>query len=70
MKQHTFKNSSQVKEIRYFETSFILEIDFTSGKSYEYFEVPPEVFDEAIKTESIGKIINSNVKNKFNYKPL
>jgi len=68
MKQHIFENSSQVKCIRYFDDSKTLEIDFVTGKTYQYYEVPESTYEAALMSESIGKFVNSNVKTVFEYK--
>lgn len=70
MKQHVFEKSSQVNCIRYFDDTKILEIDFKQNKVYQYFDVPETVYEAALSAESIGKFINQNVKNKFEYKQI
>lgn len=68
MKQHNFPNSSQVNTIRYFNDTHTLEIDFKSGKTYQYNEVPETVYEGCCAAESIGKYINEHVKKAFTYK--
>ena len=68
MKQKVFENSSQVKAIRYFSGSKTLEIDFVSGKTYQYYEVPESTYESALISESIGKFVNQHVKPVFEYK--
>ena len=70
MKQHVFTKSSQVKAVRYFADTQILEIDFVTGKTYQYFEVPESVYEGCVTAESVGKYINQHVKNIYNYQPL
>lgn len=67
MKQHTFDNSKQVKVIRYFDDTQILEIVFIGNKTYQYYNVPETIYEGALTAESIGKYVNEHVKNKFEY---
>jgi hypothetical protein len=70
MKQHTFKNSSQVKTVRYFDAEQILEIEYVSNKTYQYFGVPESVYEGCLTATSIGKYVNSEVKTKYEYKQI
>lgn len=64
----TFDNSSTVNHIRYLQDQKILEVTFTTRKVYRYFSVEPEKWNEAIKAESIGKFLNTEIKGKHEYK--
>jgi hypothetical protein len=70
MKQHTFANSSQVKTVRYFDAEQILEIEYVTNKTYQYFQVPESVYEGCLSAESVGKYVNSNVKGKYEYKQI
>lgn len=70
MKHHVFENSSQVKAIRYFDDTKTLEVDFVTGKTYQYYEVPETIYEAALAAASIGKFINANVKSIFQYKQI
>lgn len=65
-----FTNSSQVSAIEYFPTDKRLEVLYVQGKRYTYAEVPQEVWEAALKAESIGKFLNSEVKGKFQYRQI
>jgi len=42
-----------------------LFVQFKNGKSYIYTEVSPEVLQQAVEAESIGKFINSHITKKY-----
>ena len=42
-----------------------LKVGFTSGKSYEYKDVPQEIFEAFKNSESKGKYFAKYIKNKF-----
>ena len=50
--------------------SRVLEIQFESGRIYQYFNVPEDVFDEMLKAESKGKYFNSNIRGKYTYQEI
>jgi hypothetical protein len=60
-------SSSNVSEVGYDEGSRTLEVLFTNGSTYQYFDVPPQIYVELIQTSSIGMYLNSNVKGHFRY---
>jgi KTSC domain len=44
-----------------------LSVVFHTGKEYNYYDVPLKVYERLQKADSIGKFINSEVKNKFKH---
>lgn len=59
--------STNVSEIGYDEERRILEIVFSSGGIYQYFEVPPQVYQELMNSGSIGQYLNSAIKGAYRY---
>ena len=59
--------SSNVAEVGYDENSRILEVLFMSGGTYQYFDVPPQIYGELMQSSSIGGYLNANVKGNFRY---
>ena len=47
----------------YAEGKKILEIEFSSGEVYHYFDVPKELFIGLLNAESAGKFFNTRIKN-------
>lgn len=63
-------NSSNVNRTKYMAESKILEVEFKGGKTYHYADIPLDVWDKLVAAESVGKFINSEVKNKFTVTPV
>lgn len=61
--------SSQLDFIRYEESTRTLQAEFKKGKKYNYYNVPVEVWNEALKAESIGRFMNEKIKGNFEFKP-
>lgn len=43
----------------------ILKIVFTSGFTYDYYNVPKEVYEDFLKSDSIGKYFHKFIKNDY-----
>ncbi len=59
--------SSNISEIGYDEERRILEVLFHSGSVYQYFDVPPQVYQELINAGSVGQYLNANIKGNYRY---
>jgi hypothetical protein len=59
--------SSNIAEVGYSDQDQVLELLYTSGLTYQYFEVPRRVFEELLQAESIGRYVNANIKGHFRY---
>jgi KTSC domain len=60
-----FLVSSTIKSVEYDEGARELDITFTSGKRYRYFNVPLEIYAELLDAGSKGKFFNDNIKGAF-----
>lgn len=69
-KMFTDSQSSNVREISYYPRLKNLEIVFKGGSRYEYFDVPQETFDNALKAESIGKFFADKIKRVYQYRQM
>ena len=47
-----------------------LDLEFRSGATYRYFDVPEAVFQGLIAAESKGAYFNRNLRNRFPYQRL
>lgn len=65
--QKTFTDSTNVKQIRYSEEQKIMQVTFTSGTTYQYFDVSPRTWDAALQASSIGTFISNSIKGKYKY---
>jgi len=62
--------SSNIKEGKYNRTTKKLQILFNSGSTYEYDDVPHEVFAELNIADSQGKFFNANISKNYTYRKL
>lgn len=44
-----------------------LEVEFTTGTVYQYFDVPERVFGELMAAESKGSFFNRQIRDRFRY---
>ena len=59
--------SSNLSRIRYDEDTCTLEIEFHSGRVYQYFDVPLQIFEELRDADSHGKFFNAQIKGHYRY---
>lgn len=59
--------SSTIAEVGYDADSRVLEVLFTNGRIYQYFEVPERVFDELLRAGSVGQFFNTDVRSAYRY---
>ena len=59
--------SSNIAEVGYDENSRVLEVQFTGGIVYQYFDVPPQIYAEMMQAGSAGQYLNANIKGNFRY---
>lgn len=62
--------SSNIAAIGYDPESRTLQVDFKTGKRYQYQNVPPEIFAEFQAADSVGKYFAASIKNEFLSVPL
>ena len=55
--------SSNIKSVGY--EDHVLEIEFNSGGIYKYLEVGPTVYEEFLKSSSLGKYFHKFIKGNF-----
>ena len=56
--------SSALRSVGYDQEQQTLEIEFTNGAVYRYFDVPPEVYRGLMAAESHGRYFHQHVRNK------
>lgn len=59
--------SSNIAEIGYDEPSRTLEVLFLNGGLYQYFDVPPQVYQELMRASSHGQYLNAQIKGRYRY---
>ena len=60
-------DSSNVSAIGYDEDSQTLQVEFNSGATYQYFDVPQQIFEGMLDAGSVGQYLNQHVKGVFRY---
>ena len=60
-------NSTNLTAARYDESSNTLEVEFKGGKIYQYFDIPLQVFEGLIHSESHGQYLNEQIKGHYRY---
>jgi hypothetical protein len=62
-----FLVSSTIKAVEYDDEARELDITFSSGKAYRYFNVPLEIYVEFLDAGSKSKFFNDNIKGAFTF---
>ena len=61
--------STNIHSIGYKADTQTLTIKFrVSGQTYEYYNVPQNLYEGLMASESKGKYINDNIRSQFNYR--
>jgi hypothetical protein len=60
-------SSSNVASIGYDPSTLTLEVEFTNGSIYQYFDVPEMVYQEFMRAGSKGQFLHTNIKNNYRY---
>ena len=58
-------DSCAVRSVGYDPTSRILEIEYTNSCVYDYYDVPPDVYQEFCEADSMGAFVNFRIKPNF-----
>ncbi len=58
-------SSSAVSSVGYDRKAKTLELEFSSGGIYDYYEVPPKVYAELMSAESKGRFIAERIRGKY-----
>ncbi len=66
MERHAVE-SSVIKSIG---CSVVLEVEFESGRVYQYFDVPIAVYLEFLTAESKGKYFNAHIRNEYPFQEI
>jgi KTSC domain len=63
--RRTHVDSSAVSSVGYDERSSVLEVEFSSGDVYDYYEVPPTVYKDLLRAPSIGSFVSQRVRDRY-----
>ena len=59
--------SSMIAGVEYDDETRELDILFSSGKTYRYFDVPAEVYAMLLDAETKGQYFNEEIKGAYRY---
>lgn len=59
--------SSNIARFAYDEESSVLRVEFTSGGTYDYFDVPQQVFEGMKSASSKGQYLAQQIKGNYRY---
>lgn len=62
--------SSNIQSIGYDALSSVLEVEFTSGDVYQYFNVPEHVFQQFLHASSHGEFLADNIRYNYRYRKI
>jgi len=68
--ERTPVSSSNVSSIGYDADSQTLEVEFNNGAVYQYSGVPEHEYHGIMNSDSKGKYLHSNVKNRYSFSKL
>ncbi len=63
----THVSSSAISSIGYDDRSSVLEVEFESGAVYDYFGVPPKVYQDLLKAPSKGTFVSRRVRDRYQF---
>jgi hypothetical protein len=58
-------DSSALRSVGYDPRSQLLEIEFINGSVYDYYDVPPQAYQEFCEADSMGAFVNFRIKPQF-----
>ena len=64
---HTPLSSSNLASAGYDDESQTLEIEFHSGGTYQYFDVPRTIYDGLLSADSAGRFFHQQIRGIFRY---
>ena len=62
------RDSEAVEDIKYDDTRQRMRVTFTTGRVYDYLDVPPDEYQGFRDAESWGKYFNANIRNRYEYR--
>lgn len=63
MKQISLKESSNIAAAYYNKNNLLLQVDFISGSTYLYEDVPYQVIERWMEAESVGQYFNKHIRS-------
>jgi hypothetical protein len=58
-------SSTAISSVGYDPKSKTLEVEFSSGVVYDYYGVPPKVYDSLLTADSIGGFVSRRIRDRY-----
>jgi hypothetical protein len=65
--QREYVASTNIASIGYDEASETLEVEFLNSSVYQYYNIPPNLYEELLRDGSKGSFLNTYIKNNYAY---
>lgn len=66
----TEENSEVIKKLRYFSSKYVMEIEFKSGRIFEFYNVPISKYCDLVSAPNIDRFYYSVILNKYEMKEI
>ncbi|MDP2684733.1 MAG: KTSC domain-containing protein [bacterium] len=63
-------SSSNIRSVGYDQQSATLEVEFTSGEVYQYFNVPEYLYQQFLQALSHGQFLNEHIRYNYRYQKI
>ena len=63
-----FPNSSVIKTADYDPDALTLDVIFTTGRTYTYFDVPGWEYDGLVTASSAGEYFNAHIRDQYAFR--
>lgn len=67
MEEYSNFASSNIARLRYDSETSVLEVTFHNGGTYQYYDVPENIWVDFKSASSKGKFLHANIKGNFRY---
>lgn len=61
----TTVSSSVIATIGYDAASNVLEVEFRTGRVYQYFMVPRSAYESLLTAKSVGRYFNTRIRDRY-----
>lgn len=65
--ERTAVDSNNIASVGHDEDSQTLEVEFTNGSVYQYFDVPRHIFEAFLVAGSPGQFLASTIKGNYRF---
>ena len=60
-------NSKTIARVGYDAASMELVVEFTSGKTYKYFDVPEITYEGLVRAGSVGEFFGARIRDRYRF---